>query len=191
VTAFNPESTATLLEKIRGGDSAARERLLDRYLPVLRRWAHGRLPARARGMTDTDDLVQITLLRVLKQMERFEPRYEGAFLAYLRRTLLNAMYNELDRAANRLGHDAIEEALPDPGPTPLEAAIGRDIVDRYDAAFAKLGAEQQEAVFMRLEMGMSFEAIAEALGKNSANTARMVVSRALARLAQHMEDPHG
>lgn len=189
MTSPNPESTAILLQRIREGDSAARDRLLERYLPVLRRWAHGRLPAKARGFADTDDLVQITLVRVLKQLERFEPRHEGAFLAYLRRILINAMRNEIARAATRGKQEEVGEALPDPGPSPLESALGRDLLDRYEAAFAMLGEEQQEAVFMRVEMGLGYEAIAEAMEKNSANTARMIVARAVAQLAAMMEEP--
>lgn len=44
------------------------------YLAPLRRWAHGRLPAGARDLLATDDLVQETLLRTLKHIEGFEPR---------------------------------------------------------------------------------------------------------------------
>jgi len=187
----DPESTALLLQRIRGGDEAARERLIARYLPVLRRWAHGRMPAKARGLADTDDLVQITLLRVLKQLDRFEPRHEGAFLAYLRRILINAMRNEIARAATRGQQEEIGEGMAAAGPSPLESVLGRDMLDRYEAAFALLGEEQQEAVLMRVELGLSYEQIAEAMGKNSANTARMVVSRALARLAETMEEPRG
>ena len=185
----NPESTALLLQRIRGGDEAARERLLGRYLPILRRWAHGRLPAKARGFADTDDLVQITLVRVLKQLERFEPQHEGAFLAYLRRILINAMRNEIARAATRGQQQEVGEVLPDPGPSPLESAIGADILGRYEAAFAQLNEDQQEAVLMRVELGLGYDEIAEATGKNSANTARMMVARALARLAELMEAP--
>lgn len=187
----NPESTAALLQRIRGGDESARDRLLERYLPVLRRWAHGRLPARARGFADTDDLVQITLVRVLKQLERFEPRHEGAFLAYLRRILVNAMRNEIARAATRGQQEEVGEAMADPGPSPLESVLGRDLLDRYEAAFDRLGEEQQEAVFMRVEMGLTYEQIAEATGKNSANSARMMVARAIARIAETMEEPRG
>src|SRR5207249_7571997 len=43
------ESTATLLARVRKGDVAARDRILARYRPALHRWAHGRLPSRARG----------------------------------------------------------------------------------------------------------------------------------------------
>jgi RNA polymerase sigma-70 factor (ECF subfamily) len=76
------ESTAGLLERVRGGDAGARERLLSRYVPALRRWAHGRLPPRARELADTDDLVQVTLIRALDHLGDFEPRRPGAFLAW-------------------------------------------------------------------------------------------------------------
>jgi RNA polymerase sigma-70 factor (ECF subfamily) len=191
MTLSNPESTAALLQRIREGDDSARERLLDRYLPVLRRWATGRLPARARGFADTDDLVQITLVRVLKQLDRFEPRHEGAFLAYLRRILINAMRNEIARAATRGRQEELGEALPDPGPSPLETMLGRDMLDRYETAFAGLTDEQQEAVFMRVEMGLTYEQIGEATGKPTANAARMMVVRAIAQLARTMEEPRG
>ncbi len=183
------DSTAVLLQRVRSGDALARDRLMARHLPRLRAWAHRRLPASARGLTDTDDLVQVTFLRALNHLEGFEPRHEGAFLAYLRQILLNAMRDEIRRAVRRGAHGELDESLEDRGPSPLESAIGRDALDRYDAAFARLGAEQQEAVFMRVEMGFTYEQIAEALGKNSMNTARMIVSRALARLALAMDEP--
>ena len=75
-----PESTATLLSLMRDGDGAARERLVARYLPLLRRWAHGRLPGYARDLNDTNDLVQITLMSALRNLEQFESRHEGALL---------------------------------------------------------------------------------------------------------------
>ena len=72
----------------RAGDQRARERLVSRFLPILRNWATGRLPGGARDLAETDDLVQITLVRALDHIDRFEHRGEGAFLAYLRRILL-------------------------------------------------------------------------------------------------------
>ena len=47
------EPTLTLLQRLRAGDAAARERLVARYLPRLTRWAHGRLPTGARDLSDT------------------------------------------------------------------------------------------------------------------------------------------
>src|SRR5438045_1536488 len=91
------ESTFELLERVRAGDAGAMDTLLGRYLPRLRRWARGRLPRWARDLTDTDDLVQDTLLRSFKQLQRFEQRSEGALQAYLRQAVINRIRDELRR----------------------------------------------------------------------------------------------
>ena len=83
------ESTSSLLLLAREGDAAARDQLFVRYLPRLKQWTHGRLPSRARHLLDTDDLVQVVLVRALSQLGRFEPRREGAFFAYLRQSVMN------------------------------------------------------------------------------------------------------
>lgn len=180
------DSTAELLARVRGGDSAAREALFRRYVPLLRRWAHGRLPSRARGLSDTDDLVQLTLLRALNRVEDFESRHEGAFLAYLRKILLNQIRDEIRKTNRRPAGEEIGEDLPDPGPSPLERAIGREAMDRYEAALATLPRDQQHAVVMRLELDMTYEEIALAVERPTANAARKMVERAVARLAERM-----
>src|SRR5262245_14695884 len=185
------EATADLLALVRGGDTRARDRLVARYLPVLRAWAHGRLPAGSRQIADTDDLVQWTLIRTLNQIEGFRSEREGAFLAYLRQAVLNALRDEIRRSTRERRDGEPDETIPDPGPSPLESLIGRERLERYEAALASLPEEMREAVILRLEMGYQHAEIAEALGKPSANAARMVVSRALLRLAQSMEDHDG
>jgi RNA polymerase sigma-70 factor, ECF subfamily len=92
--AAKSESTATLLHLVRGGDGSAKERLCALYLPILRRWAAGQMPRQHRDLVDTSDLTQITLLRVLDQIDSFQPRHEGAFLAYLRSALINAIRDD-------------------------------------------------------------------------------------------------
>src|ERR1051326_5955450 len=72
------DSTFELLERARGGDDAALNVLFARYAPRLMRWASGRLPRWAPDAADTSDLVQDTLLQTFKQIDRFEPRREGA-----------------------------------------------------------------------------------------------------------------
>ena len=63
-------STATLMRRLRDGDEAARGALLGRCVPLLRRWAHGRLPDAVRGPADTDDLIQTTVVRTLDRLDR-------------------------------------------------------------------------------------------------------------------------
>jgi RNA polymerase sigma-70 factor (ECF subfamily) len=185
------ESTAVLFDRIRQGDEAARRRLFERFLPILRRWAHGRLPGSARGLADTDDLVQITLIRALNRLTEFEPRREGAFLSYLRQILLNSVREELRRASRKPSAAGVEESLPDPSPSVIEQAVGRETMVRYESALAALPGEHREAVILRIEFDYSYPEIAEALGRPSANAARMSVTRALVKLAEAMDDQTG
>jgi hypothetical protein len=46
------EPTEELLRRVRQGDNEARQSLYDRTLPLLRRWAHGRLAHSARDIND-------------------------------------------------------------------------------------------------------------------------------------------
>ena len=186
-------ASQVLLERIRAGDTAALNTLLQRYLPRLSRWASGRLPHWARGMSETADLVQDTLARAATSLHRFENRGEGALQAYLRTAVKNRIRDEIRRSKRSmttasLDTTSVAEAV-DEGQSPLEAAIGRELLEKYDAALDRLDSETREAVIARIEMGCSYADIAEALGKCSPDAARMTVSRALLRLAREMR--HG
>jgi len=179
-------SSLTLLEQARNGDRSALDRLLQRYLPRLTRWASGRLPRWARDMSDTDDLVQDTLVRSVKNLPQFTPQGEGALQAYLRTAVMNRIRDEVRRRGRQPEPAPLDSALPDEAQSPLEEAIGREVLDKYDRALDRLPAEDQELVIARVEMGCSYAEIAETSGRPSADAARMAVSRALVKLAQEM-----
>src|SRR5215471_10859388 len=102
VPGADPSDTATLLVRVRAGDSAATEQLFRRFRPLLHRWAHGRLPAFVRdGGEETDDLVQNSLVRALNKLGVFESRHEGAFFAYLRQIVLNEIRDRVRRFRRR------------------------------------------------------------------------------------------
>ena len=182
------ETTFDLLARVRGGDARARERLLARVLPPLRAWAHQRLPRRARDLAETDDLVQVTLVRVLRHLEGFEHRGEGALLAYLRQSLLNAVRDEMRRTVRREPREELREDHRDAGPSPLEQLVGRETIERYESALRRLDAGQREAVILKVEMGYSNAELAEALGRPSADAARVFTARAIAQLAEAMRE---
>jgi len=181
-------STLTLLTRAREGDRSALDELFARHLPSLRRWARGRLPGWARDLADTQDLVQDTLLETFKHVDGFEHRGHGAMQAYLRQAILNRIRNELKRAGRRPGAADLVPELADSNQSPLEAAIGAEAVERYDAAVARLSEDDRELVVARLELDLGFADVAEATGRPSANAARMAVSRALIRLAEAMKN---
>jgi RNA polymerase sigma-70 factor (ECF subfamily) len=180
------ETTASLLRRVRDGDSKARERLLVRYLPVLQRWAHGRLPKGARDIVDTDDLVQDTLTKALRRIDLFEPRKEGAFLAYLRQILINEIRKQVGRVSKKPRPEGLSEDLAQGDPSPLEQILTLETLQAYESAFAMLPSEMQEAIMLRIELRFSHGQVAEALGYPSADAARMLVARAVVRLAEAM-----
>lgn len=183
--ADNLESTASLIDRIRDGDEAASETLWKLYLPELYRWAHGRLPAWARDDGATGDIVQETVLRTLDKVKGFEPRRKGAFFAYLRCALMNKIRDQLRAAARHPRHGLETEPIASEA-SPLETAIGKERLESYESALATLSERHQEAVFLRVELGVDWKDVAEAIGSPSPNAARMVVARALVRLEKEM-----
>lgn len=182
------ESTFVLIRRAQSGDHAALDTLCGRYLPRMQRWAHGRLPNWSRGLLDTHDLVQDTLVQVSQRIHTFEPRHEGAFQGYVRQALLNRIRDEIRRGRGKI-FDPIDSMYPDPSPSPLEDAIGTELLQRYEDALQRLKPDDRELIVAHVEMGMTWTEIAEAFDKNSAAAARMAVTRALVRLARQMS--HG
>src|SRR5829696_2740712 len=122
-TLLSDQPTVELIIRARGGDSAAIDAILQRCLPRLKRWAHGRLPAAARGMLDTGDLVQDAAMHALRRLDTFEPRHVGAMQAYLRMSVLNHIRDEVRRVVR---HSAAVELTDDhdaEATSPLELAI--------------------------------------------------------------------
>ena len=180
------ESTLDLVQRAKTGDREALDRLFTRSIPVLRRWASGRLPRWTRDLMDTDDLVQETVVRAVSRIGSFEPRHEGSLQAYLRQAVMNRIRDEVRRTMRAPAPAEFPEDTPNSSASPLEEAIGRQAVERYEAALARLRPDDREAIVARVEMDGTYEQVAQALGKPSPDAARMAVSRALLRLAQEM-----
>jgi RNA polymerase sigma-70 factor, ECF subfamily len=182
------DTTLELLARVRQGDREALDRLFARCLPPLRKWARGRLPAAARGALDTQDLVQETVLHSLRLLDDFESRHEGALQAYLRQAVLNRIRDEARRFVRRPTPAALSESLPAETASPLDIAIGRQGVERYEAALQRLRPADREAIIGRLELQHDYRELAGLLGKPNANAARVAVTRALARLMEQLDD---
>ncbi len=181
------QSTFRLLDRARAGDREALEVLLLRHLKPLQRWARGRLPAWARDLADTDDLIQSTLLQTFARLDRFEPQHVGALQGYLRQAVLNRIRDELRRKGRRPEKVNLDDVPLVSMQSPLEAAIGREGVERYERALERLNSAHREAIIARVEMGYSYDELAEILGSPTADAARKVTQRALQRLAEEIK----
>jgi RNA polymerase sigma-70 factor (ECF subfamily) len=175
-------TTAWLLDRARGGNRGARSALVARIEPLLRRFAHGRIPQMLRHREDTADLVQITWTRVIDKLDAIDASEPGAFFAYLRAVLINALRESLRREANTpvaAGGDLADKAAA------VIAAVNVDPTDwiAYEQSLAALAPEHRGLVLMRYEFGMSFAEIAAEIDETP-DGVRMKLNRAIARMAQ-------
>jgi len=186
LSASDTHSSLELLVRAQDGDEVARNELCARYLPRLRRWAHGRLPVWAREHLDTEDIVQDTLLRSVRKLDVFTPQHERAFCAYVCEALRNRLRDALRRAARRPASTAIPDDEPASDPSPLEVAVGRQTLGRYEEALQRLREPDRELIIARVELGLDYREIADLLGRPSVGAVRVAISRALLRLATEM-----
>ena len=182
INLLSDQPTVELIIRARTGDSAAIDAILQRCLPPLRRWAHGRLPAAARGHLDTADLVQDAAMNAIARLDSFEPRHVGAMQAYLRQSVINRIRDEMRRYTRRPVSVEVPEDLASDAPSPEEQAIHEQTYARYRAAMERLKPRERELVIARVEAQWTAPEIAEQFGFNTVDAARMAVNRAMQRL---------
>jgi RNA polymerase sigma-70 factor (ECF subfamily) len=176
-----------LILRFQTGDERSLERLWARYLPRLKRWAHGRLPTASRDQTSTDDLVQDAFVRSLARLRTLKPTTPHGVFAYFRTIVLNQIRDYARQNARRPTRGPLEtDDHVDPQPSPLEHVLGRETLECYERALETLSEEQQQIVIAFVELRCTDREIAELFERPSADAARVARARALARLARAM-----
>lgn len=181
------ESTRDLITRSNSGDASARDQLARRCLPILQRWARGRLPSYGRDLAETDDLVQITVARAFNNLEGFDARGQGAFLAYLRTILLSCAKDEVRRTMRARQRIVPADTLRLMGADAPDSIVELEDLEAFEELVDKLPEPKRSAVILRVEMGFDYDSIARELDCASANAARMMIQRALADLADGLQ----
>jgi len=186
---ISDEPTVELIVRARVGDQRALEALVERCIPSLRQWAHGRLPASARGSIDTSDLVQDAVMHALRRLDAFEPRHVGAMQAYLRRSVTNRIIDEVRKVKRHPAAAVLDDEQPAQDLSPLEEAMKTETYDRYRAGLRMLKPRHRQIVVARIEMQWSIARIAKEFGYTSVDAARMAVTRAVKQLKAYTQEP--
>ncbi|MEN1726838.1 MAG: hypothetical protein AAGJ52_00235 [Pseudomonadota bacterium] len=180
------ETTRQLIQRCNAGGLDARGELVRRNLPVLQRWARGRLPLYGRDLPKTEDLMRTGVILAFRNLKRFETTGEGAFLAYLRTMLLSCAHEEVQKnVRNRQGlmpadsNDASDERSQKIARTVFELEAFEELVN-------EMNEPKRSAVILRVEMGQDYDTIFKELELDSPNAARLLVQRGLAELARKM-----
>jgi RNA polymerase sigma factor (sigma-70 family) len=182
-------STRTLIQRGRDGDRSAWDRVFGRVVSRMRQWAHGRLPAAAKGLHETVDVVQDAALGLWRRMDHLDLSKPGDLEAYVRQAVVNRIRNEARRGRVRLLAVQLDDHVVDAGASPEGELLSAEAWDRYQKAFAALDVSDREAVIARVDMGYSYDQVAALTGKSTAAAARMAVNRALAELRSAIDGP--
>ena len=149
-----------LVERARGGDQQAFEELSaglrERLLATIR----NRLGAVARQGTDPEDVLQASLVRALRSIERFEWRGEGSFRRWLESI---ANHVTLD-AIRRQGHRTvlrIDRDVPGDGASPSKSIRRRERLSRLEASLESLSPDYQAVLRLSRMDGLSIKEIAK------------------------------
>jgi RNA polymerase sigma factor (sigma-70 family) len=179
--------TIELIAQIRSGDHGAWDRLVERELPQLERFARGKIPAWARSANDTQDVVQNVLVRVLPRLSSWETETPGALRAFLRKAVANHVVDEIRSARRRISSPQPLEALPARTPSPLAQAINEEALTQLREALAQISESDRRLLAARFGAGYRYAQVAERLGRPNANAARVGVERAVQRVARAMK----
>ena len=170
------------------GRFAAIERVVASLLPLLQRWAPGRLPAYARRRMDTGDVVQEAIVGALRNLQESEAAEPEALARYLAVSIRNRIADEVRRARIGEVRNGGGERT-DGSPSPLEELLESESQRAYRTALLRLGSDDQALLVGRIELGLSFEDLALATQRPSPDSARVATRRAALRLARAMGRP--
>jgi RNA polymerase sigma-70 factor (ECF subfamily) len=176
-----------LLACAQAGDERAFRRLVEPYRHALEVHCYRMLGS----AQDAEDLVQETLLRAWRALERFEPRAQ--FQTWLYRIATNACLDELERRPRR---PEPVDPFPD-RPTDTTASPTYDPAARYAIregmelallrAIQELPGRQRAVLIFRDVLGWSSPEVAEVLGSTVASV-NSALQRARDKIDRHLPE---
>lgn len=171
----------TLVERAAGGDRAAQETLIRRYLPDVYRLAY-----RLLGRRDlAEDATQDAFMNALQALPRF--RGDASFRTWLLRIGANAANSQGRRSGRRRESELTDaEHLAASTPDASQQAEQREESERVERWLATLPTKQRLAVSLRIQHGLSYAEIAAVTG-SSEGAARVNYHLGIKRLRELLQ----
>lgn len=194
-------SIPELVERARGGDAAARERLFARCRSYVGVAARAQVESWLRAKVDASDIVQQTLLDVHRGLEQFRGETEAEWLAWLRR-ILNHNATDFVRQYRMTKKRQAGREVPlqpggddsrrgfandpcDPSPSPSQIVVQRERELELSEALTRLSADHQEVILLRNLQRLPFDEVARRMGRTRPAT-QMLWMRAIRKLQDQM-----
>jgi RNA polymerase sigma-70 factor (ECF subfamily) len=174
----SPDPDADLMLRVKQGDAAAFESLVEKYKQAVMNFVYRTLP----DATEAEDLAQHVFLQVFKSAHRYEA--SAKFTTWLFTIARNLCLNEIRR---RIRHpaDSLDETYPDgdqpirqPEETknfaPPDALLHAELERKIEDALAALPEKQRTAILLCRGDELSYEDIAKVLGCSVSATKSLI-----------------
>ncbi|WP_436501751.1 sigma-70 family RNA polymerase sigma factor [Actinokineospora sp. HUAS TT18] len=179
---------ALLIERARGGDSAALEELLSTVYTRVVGWSGRRITAWEGRLATAEDVAQEVCLAVVLMMRRRELDADSFWPL-----VLGVVAHKVGDARRRVGRDRSEpvaflaDEIDEAGTGPEDTAIRAEDAKALTELFDVLTEPQRRLLWLRVGLGMSTTEVATELGCSDA-AVRVRQHRALNRLRAHLAD---
>ncbi|MBX3735238.1 MAG: sigma-70 family RNA polymerase sigma factor [Candidatus Didemnitutus sp.] len=182
-----------LVERFKGGDSAAFDQLVTRYWDRIYAMVNQLL----RNQQDAEEVTQDAFIRAHRGLTNF--RGESAFSTWLYQIATNLARNRYwywwrrkrDQSISfdaPLGADndtTIAELIPSEQETPEDATVTQEFVNRVAECMEELNEKHREILILRNVQNLSYEEIADILGI-SVGTVKSRIARARESLRERL-----
>ncbi|MBN2301597.1 MAG: sigma-70 family RNA polymerase sigma factor [Lentisphaerae bacterium] len=183
------ETDNELIDRYRGGNVEALERLVDKH----RRALFGYIMNMTRDKHEADEVFQDVWLKVIKKLDLYRERnFPGWLVRIARNTIIDrARRRKPAVSLNDIGGngESLMGTISAPGQDPVQSAGMRELGNRIAAAVDSLPTDQKEVFLMRTQTGLAFKDIAK-IQKTSINTTLARMQYAVARLKPLLEEEY-
>jgi len=183
-------SSHGLVERAQQGDQDAFSRLFEKCRPRLAVIIHCRLSSDLRRDADVDDILQETMLRAFRDIQRFEYRAPGSFMSWLVRIAEHVvvdMARAQDRQKRAGEHVRLRSESNPGGPEPAHSYTPSRIFRENESlgqlveTLNLLPEDYRRVILLAKVEGLSISEIAARLEKSNEATS-LLLHRAIKRL---------
>ena len=184
-----------LIERIKQGETAAYNDMVERYWDRI----YARVHSLLKNRQDAEEITQDAFIRAHRGLENF--RGEASFSTWLYQIATNLAHNRywywfrrkrdcsisLDQPMSEGADLTLEQIMPSKGESPADAALTQEFMDQVAESMAGLSEKHREVLLLRNVHTLSYEEISNQLGI-SVGTVKSRIARARDRLRALMGD---
>lgn len=193
-----------LVQQAITGDTQALERLLLVNCDAVAEHIRPKLAGPLQSLISVEDILQETFFRAFQQIQKFEPKSDGSFLAWLKVIAENRIVDAIKHQKRRKrggdmrrvdpAHDIFQTSVADvmllledeDGASPSRIVATDEAVHAMQVAIASLPEEQRQAVLLRYFRQQSFEEAGVEMDR-SPEAVRGLLRRAKLALRERMQ----